>query len=239
MDLDLIPASELFSKSKIQLASQIQVGGGLYSVEAIIAKLEPLLLEERVEKIQKVVGKRSLKVMTVLEDIYDRGNVSAVMRTAESLGFFRFLILEKENAKFKAANRITRGAEKWLDVKVSSKLSESVQSLKAEGYQLVGTDLNATHELSEVPLDQPVALVIGNEKDGISEEMKSLVDIRVKIPMVGFSQSYNLSVASAMCLYEFSRHSNPDQGMSEEERKQLYANYLLRGFDNPERLLKN
>ena len=103
----------------------------------------------------------------------------------------------------------------------------------------MGTDLNATHELSEVPLDQPVALVIGNEKDGISEEMKSLVDIRVKIPMVGFSQSYNLSVASAMCLYEFSRHLNPDQGMSEEERKQLYANYLLRGFDNPERLLKN
>ena len=108
MDLDLIPASELFSKSKIQLASQIQVGGGLYSVEAIIAKLEPLLLEERVEKIQKVVGKRSLKVMTVLEDIYDRGNVSAVMRTAESLGFFRFLILEKENAVL--GNRELMGA---------------------------------------------------------------------------------------------------------------------------------
>lgn len=235
MDSDLRSAFEAFSQSKVHLTNQLQVGGNVVGIEKIIEKLEPLLLEERVEKLKKIVSQRSAHVVTVLENIYDRGNVSAVMRTAESLGFFKFLLIEPEGSKFKAANRVTKGAEKWLDVDVSRSVKESIAALKAKGYLVAGTDLNATHELSQVPLSQPVALVIGNEKDGISEEMKAEVDIRIKIPMVGFSQSFNLSVASALCLGEFFRRQTNDRLLSAVEQQQLYANYLLRCFEKPER----
>lgn len=238
MDYDLTPASELFSKSKIHLNDILQVGAWSGGVDDIIARLEPMLLDDRAAKIKKIVALRSLNVITVLENIYDRGNVSAVMRTGESLGFFKFLLIEKEKAKFKAANRITRGAEKWLDVSVQRSASDSVKALKAQGYLVAGTDLNATHALSELPSGKPIALVIGNEKDGITDEMRAMVDIRIKIPMVGFSQSYNLSVASALCLFELYKKQDSSRGMTERQRQQLYANYLLRCFDNPERLLR-
>ncbi len=235
MDFDLRSASEVYSKSKIHLSDELQLGERTLTVPEIIAKLEPMLLSERVEKLKAVVDQRSLKVITVLENIYDRGNVSAVMRTAESLGFFRFVLIEQEGAKFKAANRVTKGAEKWLDVEVSRSTHMSVEKLKSQNYLIAGTDLNATHELSHLPTDQPIALVIGNEKDGISEEMKSNVDIRIKIPMVGFSQSYNLSVASALCLFELYKKWGVKRFLSESEKQQLYANYLLRCFDHPEK----
>lgn len=235
MDFDLRPATEVFSKSKIHLKSHLQVGAHVVSVAEIISRLEPMLLEERVSKLKRVVDHRSLNVITILENIYDRGNVSAVMRTAESLGFFKFVLIEPEGSKFKAANRVTRGAEKWLDVEVHRSTIECINSIKDQGYVVAGTDLNATHEFSEIPTEKPIALVIGNEKDGISEEMKKAVDIRVKIPMVGFSQSFNLSVASALCLFELYKRRDPLKGMSSEQREQLYANYLLRCFDHPER----
>lgn len=238
MDLDLRSSAEIFSKSKIHLKNHLVLGGRSIAVSEIIARLEPLIMEDRAAKLKNVVEKRSLNVVTVLENIYDRGNVSAVMRTAESLGFFRFVLIEPEGSKFKAANRVTRGAEKWLDVDITRSTSESIKALKSSGYLIAGTDLNATHELSEVPMNQPIALVIGNEKDGISEEMKRAVDIRIKIPMVGFSQSYNLSVASALCLFELYQKQDSTRGMTSEQRQQLYANYLLRCFDNPERFFK-
>jgi tRNA (guanosine-2'-O-)-methyltransferase len=238
MDHDLRSSFEVFSQSKIHLTDQLQVGREVCSVSQIIATLEPLLLPERMEKLKRVIERRSLQVVTVLENIYDRGNVSAVMRTAESLGFFRFHLIEPEKAKFKAANRVTRGAEKWLDVNVSHRLTDSIAQLKSAGYVVAGTDLDATHDLTDVPMERPIALVIGNEKTGISEEMKQAVDLRIKIPMVGFSQSYNLSVASALCLFELYKKQDPSKGMSEEQRKQLYANYLLRCFDHPERFFR-
>lgn len=235
MDFDLRPAAEVFSKSKVHLQDRLQVGESVVAVPDIISRLEPMLLEERILKLKKVTDQRSLHVITVLENIYDRGNVSAVMRTAESLGFFKFVLIEPEGSRFKAANRVTRGAEKWLDVEVHRSTKESIQAIKDQGYLVAGTDLDATHELSEIPADKPIALVIGNEKDGISEEMRKAVDIRVKIPMVGFSQSFNLSVASALCLYELYKKRDSAKGMSKEQREQLYANYLLRCFDHPER----
>lgn len=235
MDFDLRPGAQVFSKSKIHLCEQLKVGSLAITVDQVVETLEPLLLEDRIEKLKSVVAKRSLMVTTVLENIYDRGNVSAVMRTAEGLGFFKFILIETPGSKFKAANRVTRGAEKWLDVQVSSSSLDVVSSLKSSGHLVVGTDLNATHELCEVPMDKPIALVIGNEKDGLSEEMKEAVDVRIKIPMVGFSQSYNLSVASALSLFEFYKNLNSSHGMSDENRRQLYANYLLRCFEHPER----
>jgi tRNA (guanosine-2'-O-)-methyltransferase len=238
MDLDLRPSSEVFSKSRITLAQEIKVGSQILTPTQIISKLEPMLLDGRAEKLKNVVGERSLQVVTVLENIYDRGNVSAVMRTAESLGFFKFILIDPPRVRFKAANRITKGAEKWLDVNVENSPTTALQALKAKGYLVAGTDLNATHSLVDVPVDQPIALVIGNEKDGISDEMKKAVDIRIKIPMVGFSQSYNLSVASALCLFELYKKQT-SKNLTDEQQTQLYANYLLRCFERPERFFSD
>lgn len=233
MALDLTPTNDLFSQSKVPLENTLHVGLKTVSVDAVIRTLEPMVTSERMEKLKNVVARRHPNVVTVLENIFDRGNVSAVMRTAEALGFYRFSIVEPPKARFKAANRVTKGAEKWLDVQVYSNVRAALDPLKAQGYQIVGTDLNATQDVSEIAWDIPTAFVIGNEKDGISEEMKAYVDRRVKLPMVGFSQSFNLSVAAGMILYQAFQKGSP--APNKQQYEQIYASYLLKCFDNPER----
>lgn len=86
------------------------------TVQQILEYVYPILTSERKQKIERVAAGRCFEVSVVLEGIYDRGNISAVMRTAEGLGFADFHIIEKFE-KFKEANRVTQGADKWVEVK--------------------------------------------------------------------------------------------------------------------------
>lgn len=235
---DLIPDID-FRKSKLTLQDKIEVGGRPYSCEHILEKLKPMLTEERIQRLEQVVNERSFHVMPLLENIYDRGNVSAVMRSTEAFGFIRVGLVDKPGAKFKAANRVTKGAEKWLDVQAFSSAEESVKKLRASGYQIWATDLNTEYSISDIDWQKPTAIVLGNEKEGTSAEMLGMVDGRFRIPMVGFSQSFNISVAAALIFYHAFEALKKFDGrkLTGEQRKQVLANYYLRCFDHPEKLL--
>lgn len=198
-----------------------------------------MMTDERVERLDTIVNQRSLRVAAVLENIYDRGNVSAVMRSFEAFGFLRMDLVDQPGARFKAANRVTRGAEKWLDVQTHSSAREAVKDLKSQGYQIWATDLNTEHSIRDIDWQKPTAIVLGNEKDGVSPEMLSLVDGRFKVPMLGFSQSFNISVAAALIFYHarLELDKSGAVGLSEPERQSVLANYYLRCFENPEKLL--
>lgn len=222
-------------------AQRIQVGELTATPAQIIELLAPHMTAERIARLDQVVAGRSLHVMSILENIYDRGNVSAVMRSSEAFGFVRMHLVEPENARFKAANRVTRGAEKWLDVKVHRTPESSVQELRQQGYQIWATDLDTDRSIDDIDWSRPTAIVLGNEKDGVSAEMKSLVDGRFRIPMLGFSQSFNISVAGALIFYHAHlqmRALGEKAFLSKEQKRQLLANYYLRCFDNPENLLR-
>lgn len=200
----------------------------------------PLLTPDRQKKIEQVTAKRCFDISVVLEGIYDRGNISAVMRTAEGLGFSNFHIIEKFE-KFKNANRVTQGADKWVEVKKWKSTTEAIQYLKKNKIRICVTSLEASKPLHEVDFSTPLALVLGNEKDGVSAEILEAADERVIIPMPGFVQSFNISVAGALCLYQIYQSRLHQLGqcedVTEEQIRILKAEYALRTLDSAEAIL--
>ena len=212
------------------------------SASQIIELLGPYLTPARQAKIHEVVRGRTYQVVTVCEGLYDQGNVSAVMRSAESLGFQAMHIIQTQT-RFKAANRVTMGADKWLDLQVWPEATSCVQALKAQGYRIAATRLDeGACPLSELDFTQPTALVFGNEHAGISQAMIEASDVRCVIPMTGFAQSFNISVAAALSLYHAQQDRLTRQGchgdLSELEQRGLIASYYLRALKTPARLLR-
>ncbi len=215
--------------------------GFSYSADQVLHYLAPRLTPERWAKIQKVVASRTCDVSAVLENIYDRGNTSAVMRSAEAMGFQNIHLIEPGD-RFKEANRVTAGADKWLDVVRFRETPPAVEYLQARGYKVLATHLAAgARPLESIDLTAPIALVFGNEKDGISAEMQKLADATVILPMRGFVQSYNISVAAAIAFQTISsarERAGLSGSLQKNERRVLEAHYVLRTLDNPADLLK-
>lgn len=207
----------------------------------ILALLEPYLTPERQERIRSAVELRTCEVVPVLENIYDRGNVSAVLRSAEALGYQCAHIIEL-GEKFKSANRVTQGADKWLDVRKWKSTVECTRHLKSLGFQILATHLDAkARPIGEMDFTKPTAIVFGNEADGITPEMVQEADHTVIIPMHGFVQSFNISVAAAISLYhiymERRRLLGLHADLSDEEKIILRAEFSMRSSKNPDKLI--
>ncbi len=222
--------------------SRIQVGQKSLSAQRIIELMSPYISGPRVERIDKVVRGRTFSVVSVLENIYDRGNMSAVMRSAEAMGFQSVHIIEPGD-KFKKANRVTKGADKWLDVTQWKTTAECIGFLKSRSYKIYATHLDTKAKpIQDIDWSVPAAIVLGNEKDGISQEMQALCDETIIIPMQGFVQSFNISVAGAIALFHIheqrSRKLGASGDLTPEQSEILKALFFLRSAKNPERLIE-
>lgn len=225
------------------LNNPIEFKPGLFKDKAeVLKKIWPLLTTERQAKIVNVTSKRCFSIPIVLEGIYDRGNISAVMRTAEGLGFTNFHIIETQE-KFKNANRVTQGADKWVEAKKWKNSKDAIKYFKENKIRLCVTSLESSKPLNEIDFTTPLALVLGNEKDGVSKEMLEAADERVIIPMPGFVQSFNISVAGALCLYHIYQDRHQKLGKNEdvtaEQIEILKAHYALRTIDSAPDILLN
>lgn len=211
------------------------------SVAEVMQHVFPLLTEDRQKKIERVAKGRCFDISVVLEGIYDRGNISAVMRTAEGLGFSNFHIIETFE-KFKNANRVTQGADKWVEAKKWKSTRDYIEFAKKNKIRICVTSLEAAKPIHEVDFSTPLALVLGNEKDGVSKEILEAADERVIIPMPGFVQSFNISVAGALCLYQIYQDRLKRLGkvsdVTEEQIAILKAHYAMRTLDSAEEILK-
>lgn len=221
-----------------------EFAGRKLTATEILELVEPFLTPERQEKIRHAVSGRTCDVVPVLENIYDLGNISAVLRSAEALGFQCAHVIEQPSQKFKSSNRVSQGADKWLDVRKFKSTLACVTELKKMGYQILATHLDANAKpIGEVDVTKPTAIVFGNERDGISKEMIELCDQTVIIPMSGFVQSFNISVAAAISLYHISRErelklGKNAGGLTPEEQNILAADFSLRSSKNPDRLIE-
>jgi tRNA (guanosine-2'-O-)-methyltransferase len=229
------------TKNRFPHSKTIQVGSLEVTSSEILELAAPFLTDERRARIKKVVAQRTYSIIPVLENIYDRGNVSAVMRSSEALGLQAVHVVELSE-RFKSANRVTQGADKWLDVTRWQSSKECALDLKARGYKIYATHLDAAVPIGDIDWSQPSAIVFGNEKDGVSKEMLQLCDQAVIIPMLGFVQSFNISVAAAISLYHIYQDRMKRLGhhgdLNDEEQNILTALYCIRSAKNPERLLK-
>lgn len=220
----------------IQVDDQLQV-----HYELILKMIGPMLTDSRRQKIQQVASNRIFNVAVVLEGIYDRGNISAVMRTSEALGFANFHVIETAE-KFKEANRVTQGSDKWVELKKWKQTQTAIDHYKKNNIKICVTTLEGGRPIEEVDFTEPCAFVLGNEKDGASREMIDQADERVFIPMNGFVQSFNISVAGALGLYHIQREllksRNQISDLTDEQKKILEAHYYLRSLDSAKVTLK-
>lgn len=225
--------------SRFPHADPLVVGDDRYGVQDVLTHLAPMVSEARQARIAEVVMQRTYTVVPVVEGLYDLGNVSAVMRTAEALGFQGFHVIES-GIEFKESPRVTQGADKWLDVENWPSAGACVAGLKRRGYRIAVTHLEAAVPVQALDFTEPTALIFGNEAEGISEEMLALADVRCVVPMVGFVQSFNISVAAALALHQAFRDRMGRGGhgdLSEGERAVLAAVFYVRSVQHDAAIL--
>ena len=175
--------------------------GDADAAEADDAFWESLLTPQRLARIDAVVAARLRSVTVVLDRLLDAHNVAAVLRTAEGLGLARVHIVPHDARDAGAHRRVTQDADKWLDVRIENDGAVVAKKLASEGFAVFAGHLDAAVRPSvEIPVDRPVALLFGNEHEGPSAETIAACAGTFRIPMAGFTQSFNVSVAAGIAL---------------------------------------
>jgi tRNA (guanosine-2'-O-)-methyltransferase len=182
--------------------------------------LENILTDNRKERFLNVLKNRTKHFTIAVEDIFQMHNTSAVMRSCEVFGIQELNVIEQRYGK-RIDKEIAMGAQKWVDINAFDSISGCVDSLKAKGYQIIAT---TPHEndclLEDFDISKPSALFFGTERDGLSEEILQKADGFLKIPMVGFTESLNISVSAAIIIQNLMhrlRASDINWQLSEEE----------------------
>ncbi len=159
---------------------------------------------ERTQKLQQVLSKRQADVTLVLENVHDPHNISAVMRTCESVGIQDVFVLNtKIPTHTKFGERSSSSAAKWLTIHQYDNTEACFAALRKRNFRIYTTWLGeGAVDLYAMNFTQPIAFVFGNEKTGVSDEIRALADGNMVIPQVGIIQSLNISVACAVTVYE-------------------------------------
>ncbi len=170
-----------------------------YGPAAVCEALTPLLTPERIARIDQVIDARLASVAAVVEDTYDPHNAAATLRTCEALGLQELYVIEP-GARFSAAKGVTRGAQRWHDLHRFADAASAVADLKARGFRVLATLPDAQLSIEDVPVDSPLAVVFGNEHDGVSPAVIAACDAAITVPMFGFTESFNLSVTVGLAM---------------------------------------
>jgi tRNA (guanosine-2'-O-)-methyltransferase len=212
----------------------------------LIAYLEGFVNEQRQHRLKQVLSERSAHMRIVLENIFQAHNASAVLRSCDCFGVQHVHFIENRNP-LKISEDVALGSSKWLSIHRHNERElntvHALRQLKQQGYRIVATsphknDVNVT----DLPVDKKFALVFGTEIEGISKEVIEEADEFVKIPMYGFTESFNISVSAAICMYELSnriRKTVKNYGLSEEEKTDLYLDWLTHSAQQGEWLVKD
>ncbi|KGO82607.1 rRNA methyltransferase [Flavobacterium beibuense F44-8] len=164
--------------------------------------LEEFITENRKETFLNILQTRTKHFTVAIEDVFQLHNTSAVMRTCEVFGVQELNVIEEKYGK-RIDKEIALGAQKWVDVKRYASASECIDNLRAKGYRIIAT---TPHEnscmLDEFDITQPAAIFFGTEKNGLSEEVMQKADGFLKIPMVGFTESLNISSSAAIVIQD-------------------------------------
>jgi len=164
----------------------------------VIEALGPHLGDERRDKIDRVAASRLGGLVVVLENLHDPHNGGAALRSCEAIGVREVRVV---GTSFGFSERVTQGCDKWLDIVRDAEIDRAAADLKARGFRLYAAVPGATTSLAELDAIAPAAFLIGNERDGLTAAARAACDVEFAIPMRGFSQSVNLSVATALCVY--------------------------------------
>lgn len=187
----------------------------------------------RLRRAEAVLRRRTARLILVLERPWDDHNVQAVLRTAEAFGIQHIWTVRHPDGG-RMSKSVTKGSHRWLTLRRYDAIGDCVDALRREGCALWATDLHDEAECLDAPevlqpFPERVALVVGREADGVSEEMLAAADRRLWLPMQGFTESFNLSVATALVLQRcFDAEPALVGAMSRQERDALRHDWYRR-----------
>jgi tRNA (guanosine-2'-O-)-methyltransferase len=202
--------------------------------EKLIDYLSQFVTENKRKKMDEVLDMRTRYLTIVLEDIYQPQNASAVIRTCDCFGIQDLYIIENKN-KYKTNPDVTLGSAKWVNTLKFKKRNanntlDCITDLKSKGYKIIAT---SPHEndvnLDDLSLDTKTALFMGNEKEGISDEVIKHADGFMKIPMSGFTESLNISVSAAICIHHLVQklwNSPINWKLTEQEKEEIKLKWI-------------
>jgi len=196
----------------------------------VVAALEPFVSEARRARLLSVIGERLSSVTVLMDAPHDPHNGGAVLRSCDAFGVQELHVVPRSEA-FAISTTVTRGSEKWVDFLVHPTPAEAVAALKGRGFELIATHPQGQlvpEDLARIP---KLALVLGNERDGIRDELERAASRTVRVPMRGFVESLNMSV-SASILLSGATHGRPGD-LDEAARTLLYARGLYRTLPHP------
>jgi tRNA (guanosine-2'-O-)-methyltransferase len=211
-------------------------------MEALIDHFLKCITDERKALFKELIQKRTKYLTVVLENIYQPLNASAVLRSCDCFGIQDVHVIENYN-EFKADREVAMGASNWLSVnrydKNENNTLDCIQSLKNKGYRIVATSPhNSQTDLINFDLSKgKTALFFGTEVEGLSDVVLENADEHLHIPMYGFTESFNLSVSAAICLYEMRikmEKENIKWHMTEDEKNQVLLDWLRYSIDRSE-----
>lgn len=208
--------------------------------EAVSLEFMKYVTERRKLFIDRVLGNRTRHITVVLEDIYQSQNASAVLRTCECLGVQDVHVIENKST-YGLNKKVLKGANKWIDLnryrdRQKDNTPICYEALRKQGYTIVATvpDQEAV-PYTQLDVSTKMALVFGNELEGLTPYAIEQADIRSTIPLSGFTESFNLSVTAAIylsTLLNTLRHSDVAWQLTDEEKMNLRLGWLRKSVRN-------
>ena len=169
---------------------------------ALLEYLEGYLTERRKERFTRVLAQRTKHFTVATEDVYQLHNTSAVIRSCDVFGIQEVNIIEEVNTK-RIDREIAMGAQKWVDLNRYHSVKEAISELRSKGYQIVATTPHRNDILlKDFDISKRSCFFFGRETEGLSQEVIDSADSFLKIPMVGFTESLNISVSAAIILQD-------------------------------------
>ncbi|MEW6467318.1 MAG: RNA methyltransferase [Bacteroidota bacterium] len=210
----------------------------------LIAYLSAFVSENRRKKFDEVIRYRTRHITIALEDIYQPHNASAVLRSCDCFGIQDVHIIENRNA-YTVNPDVALGSFKWLSLykynQEESNTASCIRHLKQKGYRIIATTPHTDNSIDDLDISAPLCLFFGTELEGITDEVRQAADGLVKIPMFGFTESFNISVSAALCLHTLvsKLHRSPIAWqLSESEQEAILLEWLRNSIAKPELIEK-
>ncbi|WP_298320574.1 RNA methyltransferase [uncultured Aquimarina sp.] len=206
----------------------------------LLEYLESFLTPRRQGLYKKVIEQRTNYFTVAVEDVYQLHNTSAVIRSCDIFGIQNVHVIEEINAK-RIDREIAMGAQKWVDINRYTTTKDCIASLKNKGYQIVATTPHDNSiELKDFDISKPSAFFFGQEQQGLSDTVLGAADTKLHIPMVGFTESLNISVSAAIILQHITsllRNSDIDWRLSEEEKLEKRLDWSKKVIKSHEKII--
>jgi tRNA (guanosine-2'-O-)-methyltransferase len=197
--------------------------------------LEPLTTDERRVRLRETLEHRLSSVTVLFDNPHDPHNGSAVLRSCDAFGVQRVHVV-RGHEKFAASRMVSKGSERWVDVVDHTDPQVAADLLHQDGFKLLVTHPEGKLTPRDLPKLEKVALILGNERDGVSPELTAAADETIRIPMCGFVESLNVSVTAAILVQAACEGRNGD--LTPTQFDNVYARWLTNSVPRAEEVLR-